>query len=151
MSTVSAPSYHLAQAIEESCLCLRVQRASRAIARRFDDALRPAGVNNGQFSLLMMLKRPSPLTVGELAGHLAMDRTTLTANLKPLERRGLIRIRRHAKDARVRQIVLTKAGSAQLVKATKHWQAANDAAKAGLRSTDIAILRATLRIIAEGA
>jgi DNA-binding MarR family transcriptional regulator len=148
MSAVSAPSYQLAQAIGESCLCLRVQRASRVIGRRFDAALRPAGITNGQFSLLMLLRRPSPLTVGELAGHLAMDRTTLTANLKPLERRGLIKIRRHEKDARVRQIVLTKAGRALLARAVRYWRSANDVAKIGLGSTDIAFLHSALRSIA---
>src|SRR5437660_11372104 len=77
--------------VRDTCLCLHLQRAARAIARRFDEALRPLGLTNGQFSLLMSLNRPEPPTIGAVAALLAMDRTTLTAALKPLERRGLVR------------------------------------------------------------
>ncbi len=78
--------------VRDSCLCLHVQRAARALARRFDEALRPVGLTSGQFSLLMALNRPAPPTIGSVAGLLAMDRTTLTAALKPLERRGLVTV-----------------------------------------------------------
>lgn len=78
--------------VRDHCLCLHVQRAARALARHFDDALRPAGLTNGQFSLLMSLNRPTPPGMGDVADLLAMDRTTLTAALKPLERRGLVKI-----------------------------------------------------------
>ncbi len=77
-------------AVRDTCLCLHVQRAARALARRFDDALRPLGLTNGQFSLLMSLNRPEPAGMGGVAALLAMDRTTLTAALKPLVRRGLV-------------------------------------------------------------
>ena len=69
--------------VRDSCLCLHVQRAARALARRFDEALRPFGLTNGQFSLLMSLNRPVPPPMGPVAFLLAMDRTTLTAALKP--------------------------------------------------------------------
>ena len=71
-------------AVRDSCLCLHVQRAARALARRYDDALRPLGLTSGQFSLLMSLNRPEPPTMSSVANLLAMDRTTLTAALKPL-------------------------------------------------------------------
>src|SRR3954464_1642004 len=76
--------------VRDHCLCLAAQRAARALARRFDEALRPAGLTSGQFSMLMALNWPQPPSVGQVAALLAMDRTTLTANLKPLERRGLV-------------------------------------------------------------
>src|ERR671933_1160675 len=79
--------------VRDTCLCLHTQRAARALARRFDQALRPLGLTNGQFSLLMSLNRPEPPTIGAIAALLAMDRTTLTANLKPLTRRGLVEVR----------------------------------------------------------
>src|SRR5487761_773621 len=79
--------------VRDNFLCLHVQRAARALARRFDDALRPLGLTQGQFSLLMSLNRPAPPRVGDVATLLAMDRTTLTANLKPLERRGLVKVK----------------------------------------------------------
>ncbi len=72
--------------VRDSCLCLHVQRAARALARRFDEALRPVGLTNGQFSLLMALNRPDAPAMAVVAELLAMDRTTLTAALKPLER-----------------------------------------------------------------
>src|ERR1700690_2538734 len=88
--------------IRDYCLCLHVQRAARALARRFDEALRPLGLTNGQFSLLMSLNRPSPATMGSVAALLAMDRTTLTAALKPLQRRGLVEVTGDPADRRSR-------------------------------------------------
>ena len=96
--------------VRDSCLCLHTQRAARAIARRFDDALRPVGLRSGQFSLLISLNRPEPPTVGSVADLLEMDRTTLTANLKPLERRGLLNVTSDAQDRRVRRLSLTEEG-----------------------------------------
>src|SRR5580658_5117422 len=78
--------------VRDCCLCLHVQRAARTIARRFDEVLRPLGLTNGQFSLLMSLNRPQAAGMASVAALLAMDRTTLTAALKPLERRGLVKV-----------------------------------------------------------
>src|SRR3954447_20877173 len=142
--------YATARMIGRDCLCLRIQRASRTIGRRFDEALRPVGLNNWQFTLLVMLNRPSPLTVNGLAEELGMDRTTTTKNLKPLERRGLLEIRQDEKDARVRRIVLTDAGSALLAKAFCHWQAANDAVAGSLKGEDLPRIYAALETIAAG-
>jgi DNA-binding MarR family transcriptional regulator len=147
---MSAPSYETAQMIGNSCVCLRVQRAGRAVARHFDEAFRPLGLSNGQFSLLMQLNRPTPLTVGGLAEELAMDRTTTTKNLKPLERRELLKVRRDEDDPRVKRITLTNAGRALLAKAVEHWQAANDAIAASLSEAELASLHSTLRTIAQG-
>ena len=148
MSARPAPSPKVARTIGDTCLCLDVQRASRAIGRRFDQAFRPLGLNNGQFSLLMTLNRPTPLTMIGLAEHLAMDRTTTTANLKPLERRGLVEVRRDEQDARIRRIVLTEAGRAVLAEAVDRWRAANDSVVASLGGTDLAAFRSALRTIA---
>ena len=79
--------------VRDTCLCLHVQRAARALARRFDRALRPAGLTNSQFSLLNALNGPRPTTQGAVAALLGADRTTLTAALKPLIRQGLATIR----------------------------------------------------------
>jgi DNA-binding MarR family transcriptional regulator len=148
MSQISTPSYETAELIGRRCLCLRVQRASRIIGRRFDDAFRSVGLNNWQFSLLMSLNRRSPLTVNGLAEELAMDRTTTTKNLRPLERRGLLEIRQDEEDARVRRIVLTAAGRAVLAEAVQHWQAANDALAASLKGGDLASVHSALETIA---
>ena len=92
------------------------------MARRFDEALRPAGLTNGQFSLLTSLNRPEPPTMGSVASLLAMDRTTLTAALKPLERDGLVKIKVDPGDRRSRHLTLTSKGRAVLARATPVWE-----------------------------
>jgi DNA-binding MarR family transcriptional regulator len=112
--------------VRDRCLCLAAQRAARALARRFDDALRPVGLTSGQFSLLMSLNRPAPPTLSSVAALLAMDRTTLTANLKPLERRGLLIVSQDTKDRRSRLLHLTDAGRSLLEEALPVWSATHD-------------------------
>jgi DNA-binding MarR family transcriptional regulator len=90
--------------VRDTCLCLHLQQAARALARRFDAALRPLGLTNGQFSLLMSLNRPEAASIGDVSAVLAMDRTTLTANLKPLQRRGLVAISVDDADKRSRRL-----------------------------------------------
>jgi DNA-binding MarR family transcriptional regulator len=129
MSKRNAVPFEMTLGVRDACLCLHLRRAARAVARRFDEALRPVGLTNGQFSLLMSLNRPEPPRMGDIANLLAMDRTTLTANLKPLERRGLLRVVVDAEDLRSRRLRLTAAGRALLVTAVPIWcrtQAAMD-------------------------
>ncbi|MDM7852006.1 MarR family winged helix-turn-helix transcriptional regulator [Pseudochrobactrum kiredjianiae] len=108
--------------VRDTCLCLHTQRAARALARWFDDALRPFGLTNGQFSLLMALNRPEPPSIAPVARLLAMDRTTLTAALKPLEKNALIEIIADASDRRSRLLLLTPKGSDLLAKAVPVWR-----------------------------
>lgn len=116
--------------VRDTCLCLHTQRAARALARRFDEALRPTGLTNGQFSLLMSLNRPQAATIGSVASLLAMDRTTLTAALKPLERRGLVDVRPDPKDKRSRLITLTPEGLSLLTRAVPIWEETHKAVEA---------------------
>ena len=108
--------------VRDTCLCLATQRAARALARRFDDASRPLDLTNGQFSMLMALNQPKPPTIAPLADFLAMDRTTLTAALKPLERRGLITVSVDPDDRRSRLLRLTAKGRGLLAKALPIWK-----------------------------
>jgi DNA-binding MarR family transcriptional regulator len=117
--------------VRDRCLCLHAQRAARLLARRFDAAFRPLGLTNGQFSLLMALNRPEPATPGAVSGLLGMDRTTVTAALKPLERRGLVEAA-PGKDRRSRGLRLTGAGRALLAEAVPIWRAEHDALDAML-------------------
>ena len=142
--TDDAVSFEKTIEIRDTCLCLATQRSARALARRFDDALRPVGLTSGQFSLLTSLNRPNPPTMGSVASLLAMDRTTLTANLKPLERRGLVWTRTDPKDKRIRRLALTEAGAALLAAAVPIWTRTHaeidrligdaDSVRAGLRA-----------------
>jgi len=131
--------------VRDHCLCLHVQRAARALARRFDDALRPIGVTQGQFSLLVSLNRAEPPTIGAVANLLALDRTTLTANLKPIERRGLVKVVVDADDKRSRRLVLTPLGRELLAAAAPVWKRAHAKAERLLKSASPDIVRAGLR------
>lgn len=131
--------------VRDRCLCLHVQRTARAIARRFDEALRPFGLTSGQFSLLMSLNRPEAPRVGEVASLLAMDRTTLTANLKPLARRGLVEVLVDPTDRRGRCLTLTDAGRDMLVAAVPVWRSTHGDIDRLLPDTNPDRLRADLR------
>jgi DNA-binding MarR family transcriptional regulator len=122
--------------IRDNCLCLHVQRAARVLARRFDDALRPLGLTSGQFSLLTSLNRPAPPSIGAVANVLAMDRTTLTANLKPLERRKLVKIVADKTDKRNRLVRLTKAGHRLLEDALPVWRETHGAIEKRMTSSE---------------
>jgi DNA-binding MarR family transcriptional regulator len=145
MST--ALSYDTTIMVRDTCLCLHLQRAARAVARRFDDALRPLGLTNGQFSLLMSLNRPAPPTIGAVAALLAMDRTTLTAALKPLERRRLVTVTVNPADRRRRRMVLTPAGRVLLAEALPLWRREHAAIDGLFAGDDADRLRAELRAL----
>lgn len=133
--------------VRDTCLCLHLQRAARAVARRFDAALRPLELTNGQFSLLMSLNRPEAPSIGSVSALLAMDRTTLTANLKPLERRGLVKVTVDNADKRSRRLTLTPAGRALLAAAVPIWKREHSAIERLLTGSSPDRLRANLRAL----
>jgi DNA-binding MarR family transcriptional regulator len=137
-------SHAFTHRVRDTCLCLHVQRTARALARRFDEALRPLALTQGQFSLLMSLNRPQPPSVGEVSALLAMDRTTVTANIKPLERRGLVKVRVDTDDRRNRWLELTASGRALLAAAAPIWKRTHAATERRLKSSTADILRASL-------
>jgi DNA-binding MarR family transcriptional regulator len=122
MSRAAELPFETTRLVRDTCLCLHLQRAARALARRFDDALRPLDLTSGQYSMLMSLNRPEPPSIGSVASLLAMDRTTLTAALKPLARRGLVSVMVNAGDRRSRRLELTPAGRALLARAVPVWR-----------------------------
>jgi DNA-binding MarR family transcriptional regulator len=147
MSTATDPPYETTLLVRDSCLCLHVQRAARALARRFDDALRLLGLTNGQFSLMMSLNRRNPPDMAELASLLAMDRTTLTAALKPLQGRGLVKIATDPADRRRRLMTLTPTGRKLLVRAVPVWKSVHAALEGLLPDGGPVRLRNDLRAL----
>jgi DNA-binding MarR family transcriptional regulator len=148
MSKSTEISFATTLHIRDHCLCLHVQRAARMVARRFDEALRPLGLTNGQFSLLTSLNRAEPATMGAVAAVLAMDRTTLTAALKPLQRAGFVEVRIDLEDRRIRLLTLTPAGRALLASAVPVWRRTHAQVEGLLDGTDPDGLRRDLRALA---
>jgi DNA-binding MarR family transcriptional regulator len=105
------------------------------LARRFDIVLRPLELTNGQFSLLMSLNRPGAPRIGDVSNLLAMDRTTLTAAVKPLERRGLMKVAIDKDDKRGRRLTLTNAGRTLLAEALPLWRREHAATERLLKSS----------------
>jgi DNA-binding MarR family transcriptional regulator len=130
--------------VRDTCLCLHTRRAARALSRRFDEAFRPLGLTNGQFSLMMSLNRPRAASIGQVSALLAMDRTTLTANLKPLVRRGLVTVTADEADRRSRLLTLTPAGRELLASAVPVWKRTHAELEQLLGRSDPDRLRADL-------
>jgi DNA-binding MarR family transcriptional regulator len=149
VSSVPVVPFEMTLRVRDCCLCLHVQRAARVLARYFDEALRPVGLTNGQFSLLMSLNRPEPPGMGPVASLLAMDRTTLTAALKPLEHRGLVKVTTDPSDRRGRRLSLTRKGRTLLAKATPIWEDAHLRMEALLPDGDPDRLRSNLRALSQ--
>ena len=118
--------------VRDACLCLASQRAARRLARRFDRAFQPLGLTNGQFSALTFLGGTGGASPSRLADLLAMDRTTVTALLKALSRRGLVAVEAGARDRRTRLAAVTAAGSQALAAALPIWRAEHAALEVAL-------------------
>ena len=150
MSNRAEVSHKTTLLVRDCCLCLHVQRAARALARHFDEALRSLGLTNGQFSLMMSLNRPKPPAMAAVASLLAMDRTTLTAALKPLERRELVTVTTDSADRRSRLIALTPKGMRLLTRAVPIWERTHQEIEGLLPDGDPDRLRSNLRVLSGG-
>lgn len=122
--------------IRDQCLCLATQRAARRLARRFDRLFAPLGLTNGQFSMLVALSGQWRPRLGELADFLGMDATTVTAAVKPLEKRGLVALEADEADARVRRPRLTEEGRRIVAKAVPLWREEHGRVQAELEGQD---------------
>jgi len=103
------------------CACSRLRRAARAVTQLYDDALAPIGLRVTQLSLLRTLQRHGTLRIGELADRNLLDRTALSRNLDPLAERNLVAIVA-GRDARTREVTLTRQGIAAIAAAAPHWE-----------------------------
>ena len=147
MSTGDDVPFETTLRVRDACLCLHVQRAARALARRYDEALRPVGLTSRQFSLLMALNRPKAPTISQVSSLLAMDRATLTAGLKPIGRRGLATIAVDEADKRSRRVALTDTGRRLLAEAVPLWETTHGEVEALVSGPDPDALRAALRAL----
>jgi DNA-binding MarR family transcriptional regulator len=114
----------------------------------YDDALRPARIRTTQYSLLGHLSRTSDVRVCDLAAALQIDETTLPRNLRPLDKRGLVKVRQGS-DRREKRVSITPAGRKLLVGAAPLWIAVQERLRGRVRAVDwAAALRALPRIAA---
>jgi len=118
----SALNIEMVHEIRDSCLCLATQRAARVLARRFDRLFAPLGITNGQFSMMVALSGKWRPKLSELAQFLAMDQATMTAAVKTLEKRGLLRLEPDAGDGRIRRPALTVEGLRVATEAAPLWK-----------------------------
>jgi len=109
--------------VARACACANLRRAARAVTQVFDEALAPSGLRATQFTLLVTSRLMGESTINELAEKMAMDRTTLSRNLKPLVRSGLLEVR-PGEDGRTRLVRITSAGERSLDEAYPLWQQA---------------------------
>jgi len=129
---------------EVICVCATARMAARSLTRIYDRALEPAGIRTTQFSVLARLLEEAPLPLTHLAGRLAMDRTTLARDLRPLERRGLVAISVGA-DRRVRMAELTPAGRRLVDEVRPLWKQVQRDVRAQLGPDHVARLMDELR------
>ena len=125
-----------------ACLCLASRKASRAITRAFDRRLRAHGIRSTQFSILVNLMERGPMTIGDLAEALGIERTTLTRNLRVVEDQGWVKISVGDVDARSRVVAATRKGRSAVAVALPSWREAQDAAAATLGRSGFAALQA---------
>jgi len=129
---------------EVACVCATARMAARSLTRVYDRALEPAGIRTSQFSILARLLEEGPLSVTHLAGRLAMDRTTLARDLRPLERRGLVSVS-VGTDRRVRIAALTAAGHRLVDEVRPLWKEVQRDVRAQLGADRVARLMDELR------
>lgn len=113
------------------CACLNIRKSARAITQLYDKILRPSNLKGTQFTLLSVIARHDTMTISNLAERLVMERTTLTRNLRPLEKQGLVIIS-PGSDQRTREVSLTAKGNKTFVKALPLWQEAQAMFEQGL-------------------
>jgi DNA-binding MarR family transcriptional regulator len=132
-----------AQVMTTDCLCFRARRVSRVLTRMYDEALRPLGIQATQLTLLNAIAMSGGKggTMSRLADILAMDGTTLSRNLRPLEKAGFVRIARSRADHRVRLVLLTPRGQRLIGDALPLWKQAHARVVATLGSKAAAELK----------
>ena len=132
----------------EICNCGALRQAARRVTRLYDEALAPVGLSTNQFSILARLNRVGPSTIQELAQLLVMDRSTLGHLLRPLEKRGFVKLEVSDEDRRSRRVMLTPAGKMAAARARPLWTAAQHSFENAFGKEAAFEIRAVLKEIA---
>src|SRR6266404_5281679 len=132
----------------EICNCAALRQAARRVTKLYDYALAPIGLGVNQYSILARLGRVGPSTIQDLARLLVMDRSTLGHLLRPLAKRGLVRLQVSKRDGRSRVTALTPTGRAALAKGRPLWAQAQRRFAGAFGEKSALDLRTTLKKIA---
>lgn len=125
------------------CVGFNIRIAMRAITQHYDDIIKPSGILGTQFTLLVTTKLLEPITITKLAEKGLMDRTTLSRNIKPLIKMGLLRIK-PSKDKRKKEIEITDEGLKKLEEALPLWKKAQEQVLSGIGYNEWNSLRGNL-------
>jgi DNA-binding MarR family transcriptional regulator len=126
-----AAELELARSKSGECACGNLRKAARAVTQVYDEVLRPTGLRVTQFGILGATMAMEPVTVTRLADLTVTDRTTLTRNLRLLEKKGLLRVQT-GDDRREREVTLTARGREALARGLPLWQKAQTRVIKGL-------------------
>lgn len=113
--------------VAEQCIHYNLKRATRVVTQGYDEALKPTGLHIAQFTLLVSASLTGPIGLSELAERLTLDQTTLSRNVQPLIKRGLLKLEPNKEDRRSRLVVVTAKGEATIAEAYPKWLEAQTA------------------------
>ena len=128
-----------------NCHCGALRVAAKRVTAFYDDCISPSGLSMAQFGLLNLIAAAGKDSVNALAARAGLDRTTASRSLRPLEKSGLVRIERSARDGRRRDITLTRVGKKALGQAETLWHLAQQQYEAANGAMFSQSLRASLR------
>ena len=131
------------------CTCMRLRKATRRVSQIYDRYLERTGLTITQFGLLANLTDTTVITIGALAEKLTMDPTTLTRNLRPLIRQGLVRLESDRRDRRVRCVSLSAAGRQAFDEARPMWREAQNHINSAIGDVETSALHAHLDRVLE--
>ncbi|MET7600589.1 MarR family winged helix-turn-helix transcriptional regulator [Streptomyces sp. NPDC005481] len=131
----------------DACNNLALRKAARYLGATYDKALAPVGLRSTQFSILQKLHAQGEVTITQLADMIAMDRTTMASNLKPLAREGLVTVETSPTDRRARIAAITPEGVVRLKGALPLWRAVQAQFEDNFGTTEAAQLRAALNAV----
>ena len=132
------------------CHCLAVRQAGRWISQLYDQHLAECGLRATQYAILAQLDRLGPVSIAALADAMVMDRTTITRNITPLARDGLVQIAAGPGDRRRKCVALTAHGRQTLAAARPLWRRAQAAFEKHFGAEQAAAMRALLRQVPQG-
>lgn len=133
-----------------NCACASLRRAARAVTQLYDAALKDTGLTVSQLTLLRVLSKLGPSPQGALGDFLALDPTTLSRSLRPLQRAGWIRVAR-GQDRREVRWALTASGRGRLTRALPAWERVQARLRKRLRSEQWSLLINALAMVAAAA